>query len=54
MPKVNKILPSTILGIYIKRYLSVTFGVFTFLPTGLLPIVVRIFSKFRWFRRFFE
>jgi len=36
MPKVKRYLP---------RYLLL--GVFTFLPTALLPILVRIFSKFR-------
>ena len=38
--KVNKNL-----GIYVKRYLPL--GVFTFLPTGLLPDLVRIVAKFR-------
>jgi len=57
MPKVKRYLPLSslviyvkgkFLGIYIKSYLPryLPLGVFTFLPTGLLPIWVRIFSKF--------
>jgi len=49
MPKVEGYLPLSSLGIYVKRYLPryLPLGYFTFLPTGLLSILVRIFSKFR-------
>jgi len=58
MPKVKRYLHLSSLGIYVKgkylgiyakRYLAryLPLGVLTFLPTGLLPNLVRIFAKFR-------
>ena len=49
MPKVKRYLPLSSLDIYVKRYLPryLPLRVFTSLPTGLLPILFRIFSKFR-------
>jgi len=41
-------------GIYVKRYLPgyLPLGVFTFLPTGLLPSLFRIFSKISYFGKY--
>jgi len=49
MPKVKKIFTFKQPGYLHKKVFTqvFTFGVFTFLPKGLLPILVRIFAKFR-------